>query len=103
MEERFELPAELTIYAVAETRDALLAWMTKFGVKPGSHMRLCARAVESVDGAGLQMLAALTNMGVTWHLVDASAPFLEACELMGLHTWVDNLVDGSAARQEMSA
>lgn len=102
MDERFELPSELTIYGVTETRDALLAWMAKFGVKAGSHMRLSARAVENVDGAGLQLLAALSNMGVTWHVVDASNSFVEACDLMGLHAWVDNL-DGSSRRQEVSA
>ncbi len=85
----FELPAELTIYSALETRDALLAWVTEQSTQSNSHLEVSARQVTDVDGSGLQLLAALSNMDVTWHLVDASAAFIEACRTIGLVSWLD--------------
>jgi ABC-type transporter Mla MlaB component len=85
----FELPAELTIYSAQETRDAMLAWVTEQSVQSKSYLEVSARQVGEVDGSGLQLLASLTNMGLTWHLVDASTAFMEACQTMGLAGWLD--------------
>lgn len=85
----FELPAELTIYSALETRDALLAWVNQQGAQSKSGLEVSAGQVSEVDGSGLQLLAALSNMGLTWHLVDASTAFMEACQMMGLTHWLD--------------
>ena len=85
----FELPAELTIYSALETRDALLAWVTLKSAQSSSHLEVSAREVCEVDGAGLQLLAALSNMDLNWRLVAASAVFVDACRTLGLDSWLD--------------
>jgi azurin len=35
------------------------------------------------------LLAALTNMDLTWRLVAASTVFMDACRTMGLASWLD--------------
>ena len=86
----FELPAELTIYSALETRDALLAWVTAQSAKSGSQLEVSARDVIEVDGSGLQLLAALSNMDVSWRLLDASPVFVDACRTLGLLGWLDD-------------
>ena len=88
MGERFELPSELNIYSALETRDALLAWVAENASK-GDTLEVSAAAVEEVDGAGLQILAALANMDQPWHLRDASDAFINACQTIGLTQWLD--------------
>jgi ABC-type transporter Mla MlaB component len=91
MSERFELPAELTIYSVAQTRDALLAWSQEQVAKVAAlPLKVSASQVAAVDGSGLQLLAALGNMGLAWQLVETSAAFSEACDTMGLAHWLDS-------------
>jgi len=92
MNDCFQLPSELTIYTAVETRDALAAWLASRQSK-GTHdeLRLAAGGVNEVDGAGLQIIAALANSGESWRLLDASSPFLEACRAIGLSQWVDSL------------
>lgn len=89
MNEPFELPAELTIYSALETRDALLAWVTEHTAKSDQPIAVSARGVSEVDGSGLQLLAALSSMDLTWRLVDASSVFTDACRTLGLSHWVD--------------
>jgi ABC-type transporter Mla MlaB component len=89
MSKPFELPAEMTIYSALETRDALLAWVTEQSAKSSSHLEVSAAHVGEVDGSGLQLLAALSNMDVTWRLVAASTVFMEACRTLGLAHWLD--------------
>jgi ABC-type transporter Mla MlaB component len=84
----FELPGELTIYSALDTRDALLAWATEQTAKPHRTLQVSASQVEEVDGSGLQLLAALTNMDLNWELVGASPKFSEACKTMGLTDWL---------------
>ena len=91
MSAAFELPAELTIYGALETRDALLAWVTEHSSKSDRTLNISAKDVVEVDGSGLQLLAALSNMDVPWQLVDASSAFREACRTLGLGHWVDSL------------
>ena len=89
MSERFELPAELNIYGALETRDALLSWVTEQVAKPHDYLQISARDVAEIDGSGLQLLAALSNMEHSWHLVESSEAFTEACRTMGFGHWLD--------------
>lgn len=90
MSERFELPAELNIYGVLETRDALLAWVTEHSTKGHDYLEISARDVQEVDGSGLQLLASISNMDQSWRLVEASDRFVDACRAMGLTQWLDS-------------
>lgn len=100
MVDRFELPADLTIYAVTELRDAMLAWIANQPEKATAMMNLSARQVESVDGAGLQLVASLGSLGIRWQLCETSPAFSEACATMGLSDWlarVDSLSAGGSS------
>jgi anti-anti-sigma regulatory factor len=89
MSEPFELPAELNIYSALETRDALLAWVAEETSKNPDHLEISAKNVQEVDGSGLQLLAALSNMEHSWRLVQVSETFAEACKTLGFGAWVD--------------
>jgi ABC-type transporter Mla MlaB component len=89
MTDRFELPAELNIYGALETRDALMGWCAAQSAKGAAHLEVSARDVAEVDGSGLQLLAALSNMEQSWRLVDASAVFMDACRTLGFGHWLD--------------
>lgn len=89
MSERFELPSELNIYSALETKDALLVWASAQTADAQEHLEVSARDVAEVDGAGLQMLAALSNMGLGWRLVETSEVFAEACRTLGFSQWLD--------------
>jgi hypothetical protein len=89
MSEPFELPAELNIYSALESRDALLAWVAERTSKSGDALEISAAAVTEVDGSGLQLLAALSNMEHSWHLVHSSDAFTEACRTLGFGHWLD--------------
>ncbi len=89
MQVPYELPAELNIYSALESRDALLAWVSQQSSKSGDHLEISAAAVTEVDGSGLQLLAALSNMEQSWHLVDSSPAFSEACRTLGFGHWLD--------------
>jgi anti-anti-sigma regulatory factor len=88
MKTPFSLPSELNIYSALETRDALLAWVTERASKADS-LEISAREVAEVDGSGLQLLAALSNMEHSWHLVESSEAFTEACRTMGFGHWLE--------------
>lgn len=90
MSKRFDLPGELTIYSVMETRDALLAWAEAAKSESSGPLEISARDVTAVDGSGLQLLASLSNMEVTWWLVESSSAFDEACTTLGLQAWLSN-------------
>jgi ABC-type transporter Mla MlaB component len=89
MTARFELPPELNIYSALETRDALLAWVSEQAAHSPEFLEVSARNVEEVDGAGLQLLAALSHMDTPWRLVQASDAFCAACRGLGLTDWLD--------------
>jgi ABC-type transporter Mla MlaB component len=101
MGERFELPSELNIYGAIETRDALLAWVSEHSAKSPDGLEISARDVGEIDGAGLQLLASLSNMEQSWQLVEASEVFVDACRTLGLTHWLDKRylknLQGSAA------
>jgi len=82
-----------------ETRDALLAWAEKARTQTSDALEVSAREVTQVDASGLQLLASLSNMEVSWTLVDASSAFTEACQTMGLAQWLTT----SASQQEVNA
>ncbi len=88
MKTPFDLPVELTIYSALETRDALLTWATEQTAASNSHLEVSAAQVIEVDGSGLQLLAALSNMDLSWKLVEPSAAFAEACRTLGLSHWL---------------
>ena len=89
MSERFELPAELNIYSALDTRDAMLAWVAAQAGKDHDFLEVSARDVQEVDGSGLQLLAALSNMEQPWRLVEASDTFVQACRTVGFTHWLD--------------
>ncbi len=99
MAERFELPAELNIYSALETRDALLAWVAEQTAEGRDLLEVSARDVAEVDGSGLQLLAALANGDLPWHLVEASVPFMAACRTLGLGKWLDGRTLKTGATQ----
>jgi ABC-type transporter Mla MlaB component len=88
MSARFDLPAELNIYNVLETRDALLAWVTAQTAAGKDHLEISAKDVAEVDGSGLQLLAALTNTEAHWSLIDSSDAFNTACRTLGFSHWL---------------
>jgi len=90
MNERFELPAELNIYSALETRDALLAWAAAQTQKGADVLELSARDVAEVDGAGLQLVASLSNMEQAVRLVESSDAFVQACRTLGFQSWVED-------------
>ena len=96
MSEPFELPAELNIYSALETRDALLAWVAEQTTKNRDSLEISAKNVAEIDGAGLQLLSALTNMEQSWRIVEVSDAFSEACRTMGLAQWLDKRAMKSA-------
>ena len=88
----FELPSELNIYCAIQTRDDLLAWFTaQTASSTAGVLEISARNVSEVDGAGLQLLAALTNAGRPWRLTDASGAFINACRTLGFSEWTEDL------------
>ena len=89
MSEQFVLPSEVNIYTTMETRDALLAWVEEQGKSGRAHLEISAGQVQEIDGSGLQLLAALSNLETPWRLVESSQAFSAACELLGYGHWLD--------------
>jgi anti-anti-sigma regulatory factor len=82
------LPAELTIYTVAELHPQWLKWLAP---ADGQPCTLSAAAVEQADAAGVQLLlslhAALHRQGRALQLCEPSPALLAACEALGLSDW----------------
>ena len=55
------LPAELTIYTAAQTRLELLEWLGAAPDDAGEPFVIDGSAVTEVDGAGVQLLVALSR------------------------------------------
>ena len=87
MTEPYRLPTELNIYAVAEMRVALLAWVEE-RTKAKEPLELSAQEVAEIDGAGMQLLVSLSNMRLPWKITASSTAFADACRLLGLQTWL---------------
>ena len=84
MTEAFPLPAELSIYTVLETRDALQTHGQACSVAGNSVVPLSGAGVESIDGAGLQLLISLSRSDPPWQLTASSAALDEALAGLGL-------------------
>lgn len=85
------LPAELTIYAVAELHPQWLNWLaTLDGHADAAHVD--ATAVDQVDAAGLQLLLSLQRTldarGCRLQLGEPSAALRQGCESLGLCNWL---------------
>lgn len=91
MSDRFELPAELNIYSALEIRDAMLAWVAEQTKQAKDTLEISAGAVTEVDGAGLQLLASLSNLDQRMLLIEPSSVLLDACRLMGLSAWLKDV------------
>ena len=95
-----ELPAELTIYTVAELHPRWLAWLTADDCAantepvPNDLCRVDAAAVGEVDAAGVQLLLALANALARRHsalrLVDPSPALTKACTALGVSSLLAN-------------
>lgn len=85
----YELPADLNIYSVLESRDALLKWVSERSAAAATPVLVSAAKVNEVDGSGLQLLASLTAAGLAWRVVDASPAFDLACRTLGFAQWLD--------------
>lgn len=86
-----DLPAELTIYAVAELRPQWLAWMA---ATDDDMLDADAAAVSEVDAAGLQLVLSLVRAlerdGRTLTVRNPSATFTAACRTLGLDALLDS-------------
>ena len=89
------LPAELTIYTAAETRDAWLAWLTGDAAQAAAAEPLCpvdASGCDEIDAAGAQLLVALAHSLARQQrqlqLQQPSTPVRAACQDLGLAGWL---------------
>jgi anti-anti-sigma factor len=87
------LPAELSIYTVAELHPQWLKWLAS--ATHNEHCTVDASAVEQADAAGVQLLlslaTALHQQGRPLRLVAPSAPLRDACAALGLADWAEAL------------
>ena len=82
------LPADLTIYAVAELQPQWLAWMSALASRGEDSADVDAQGVEQVDAAGLQLLVSLqrtlVDRGLRMCLRQPSRALREGCDTLGL-------------------
>ena len=93
MNQPHALPAELSIYTVAELHPQWLQWLSDpAGDAP---FELDGGPVETADAAGVQLLvslhAGLQRQGRTMHLRQPSQALLGACDALGLQAWAQRL------------
>jgi len=92
MAECFELPAELTIYTAAEVRQLLLTWLGEQEAGGTEVAAIGASGVNDIDGAGLQLLGALSqtlaHQAMAWHFRNPSNALIEACQTLGSAAWL---------------
>jgi anti-anti-sigma regulatory factor len=96
----FSLPTELTIHTVAGLQTQWLAALREACGDAASpppadaHFRVGAAAVDEIDGAGLQLLVALsgalTQRQRRLQLVDASRALSDGCAALGIEALLDN-------------
>ena len=87
MSDCLQLPAELTIYSVAEIRETMLAWLARQESSAPDAVEIDAGKVDDVDGAGLQLvgslLQTLAHQGRSWRFTECSPCLREASHLLG--------------------
>ena len=85
-----QLPAELTIFAVAELRVPWPAWLS--GLPGAAQAAVQAVAVDQVDAAGLQLLLSLQRSaaarGHGLQLLQPSPALRSGCQALGLEGWL---------------
>lgn len=90
---RHSLPSELTIYTVGETRTTCLNWLAD---PVDDVLGVDGSAVAEIDGAGVQLLAALARSlqarNRRLQLLAPSHPLESACAALGL----EELLEGNA-------
>ena len=85
MSDALRLPVEMTIYTAGETAAALREWLQ--AAPADGALQVQGDAVAEIDGAGLQLLAALQHSlagqrrNVQWHT--PSATLARACRMLG--------------------
>jgi anti-anti-sigma regulatory factor len=86
------LPAELTIFTAAETREALLAAVAD-AARADAPLQVDAAEVVDVDGAGVQLLVSLSRLCErdqrAWRLGAPSDALQRACGVLGLSDWLE--------------
>jgi ABC-type transporter Mla MlaB component len=88
------LPAELTIYTVAELRPLWLTWLRELpaAADAASVAEVQAAAVDQVDAAGMQLLLslerALAAVGRRCWLREPSSVLQAGCAALGLSAWM---------------
>jgi anti-anti-sigma regulatory factor len=97
----FNLPAELTIYNVAQTRDAMQAWVAQIDPNEHEPLQIVASAVEDIDGSGLQLLGSLLQtlgrMGQSWQIAQPTQALLNAAQTLGAQSWLNATPSGGTA------
>jgi anti-anti-sigma regulatory factor len=86
-----DLPAELTIYTVADARPR---WLAALDASPGpAPFRLGASSLREIDGAGVQLVASLERAlrlrSRALHVVGVPPALRAACEGLGLARLLD--------------
>lgn len=103
MAQVLQLPRELTIYTVGESRTAWLAWMGEALASPeaGPVLAADAAAVDQVDAAGVQLLLSLANAlaahGRSLRLTQPSEPVVQACRLLGTTALLEETMSEAVA------
>jgi ABC-type transporter Mla MlaB component len=96
-----QLPAELTIFAVAELREPWQAWLS--GLSGAAQATVRADAVDQVDAAGLQLLLSLQRSakarGHSLQLLQPSHALRSGCQALGLEGWLHS----HAAEEEVAS
>lgn len=97
---RHALPAELTIYVVADLLPQWLAWLDD--PQAAATLTLDAAGVDQVDAAGLQLLVSL-GLGLArrdraLRLASPAAAIVDACRQLGLLPWLHGVTDAETAR-----
>ena len=94
------LPAEVTIYVVADLLPQWLAWLDE--PEAPATLALDAAGVDQVDAAGLQLLVSL-GLGLAQRdrrlrLVAPGTALVDGCRQLGLLAWLHGVTDGEPAR-----
>jgi ABC-type transporter Mla MlaB component len=92
MNDTLALPAELTVYTIAEARAVWRRWLADAATEAtvGPAFRVGAEAVAEIDAAGVQLLLSLArslaDRNRILELVSPSAPLSAACAGLGVAT-----------------
>lgn len=98
---RRALPAELTIYTMAELHPQWLGWLAAGDAEGEDTLQVDGAAVDQVDAAGVQLLLSLSNALAArqrrLHLSDPSGPLRQAVEALGVGALLADRAPGALA------